>query len=136
MLCILPDRGIEYKGKVANHAYELLLSVAGIPYTTTQWYAPQSNGMCERFNKPMKEEFFATAMRKKIYTSLDELQSALDVWLWYYNSERPHRGKYCYGQTLLQTFMDSKGVALEKHNELMFYKETSDSCQLTDKIIV
>lgn len=34
-------------------------------------YSPQTNGMCERFNKTMKQEFFDTAMRKKIYTDLD-----------------------------------------------------------------
>lgn len=67
--------------------------------------------------------------------SLAELQIDLAIWLCYYNGERPHSGKYCYGKTPLQTFMDSKGLALEKHNELMFYKEVADSCQLTDKKI-
>ena len=33
----------------------------------------------------------------------------------------------------LQTFIDSKGMALEKNNELMFYKERTDSEELTDK---
>ena len=84
----------------------------------------------------MKEEFFDTAMRKKLYTSLAALQRDLDVWLWYYNSERPRSGKYCYGKTPLQPFEASKGVAVAKHTELMFYKETSDSEQSTDKIIV
>ena len=136
MLGILTDRGSEYKGRVENHAYELFLSIEGITHTTTKAYSPQSNGMCERFNKTMKEEFFDTAMGKKIYTSLEELQRELDEWLSYYNSERPHSGKYCYGKTPLQTFMDSKGLAVEKHNELSFYKEASDSEQVTDKIIV
>ena len=135
LLRILTDRGSEYKGRVANHAYELFLSIEGIPHTTTKAYSPQTNGMCERFNKPMKQEFFARAMRKKIYTSLAELQRDLDEWLCYYNAERPHSGKYCYGKTPLQTFMASKGLAVEKHNELMFYKEAADSRQLTDKKI-
>ena len=136
LLRILTDRGSEYKGRVENHAYELFLSVEGIVHTTTKAYSPQTNGMCERFNKTMKQEFFDTAMRKKIYTSLSALQRDLDEWLSYYNSERPHSGKYCYGKTPLQTFMDSKEVAVEKHNELSFYKEAADSCQITDKIIV
>ena len=33
------------------------------------------------FNKTMKQEFFDTAMRKKIYTDLDDLQLDLDIWL-------------------------------------------------------
>ena len=136
LLRILTDRVSEYKGRVENHAYELFLSVEGIVHRTTKAYSPQTNGMCERFNKTMKQEFFDTAMRKKIYTSLSALQRDLDEWMWYYNSERPHSGKYCYGKTPLQTFMDSKEVAVEKQNELSFYKEAADSCQLTDKIIV
>ena len=136
LLRILTDRGSDYKGRVANHAYELYLSVEGLTHTTPKAYCPQTNGMCERFNKPMKQEFFATAMRKKLYTSLAELQRDLDAWLWYYNSERPHSGKYCYGKTPLQTFEASKGLALAKHNALMFYKEASASSQLTDKKIV
>ena len=136
LLRILTDRGSEYKGKLENHAYELFLAIEGITHTTTKAYSPQSNGICERFNKTMKQEFFDTAMRKKIYTRLSELQRDLDEWLRYYNAERPHSGKYCYGKRPLQTFMASKGLAVEKHNELIFYKEASDSEQLTDKTIV
>ena len=123
LLRILTDRGSEYKGKVANHAYKLFLFVEGITHTTTKVYSPQTNGMCEGFNKTMKEEFFETAMRKKLYTSLEELQKDLDDWLLYYNQERVHSGRYCYGKMPFKTFSDSKEMALEKNNELCFYKE-------------
>ena len=135
LLRILTDRGSEYKGSLENHAYELFLSVEGISHTTTKAYSPQTNGMCERFNKTMKEEFFDTAMRKKLYRSLEELQADLDAWLVYYNEERVHSGRYCYGKTPLKTFIDSKGMALEKNNELMFYKERAYSQELADKNI-
>ena len=135
LLRILTDRGSEYKGRVENHAYELFLSIEGISHTTTKAYCPQTNGMCERFNKTMKEEFFDTAMRKKLYRSLEELQGDLDAWLVYYNEERVHSGRYCYGKTPLKTFVDSKGMALEKNNELMFYKEKAYSQELADKNI-
>jgi hypothetical protein len=36
----------------------------------------------------MKQEFFEVAMRKKIYSSLEDLQKDLDTWLDYYNKER------------------------------------------------
>ena len=135
LLRILTDRGSEYKGRLENHAYELFLSVEGISHTTTKAYSPQTNGMCERFNKTMKEEFFDTAMRKKLYRTLEELQGDLDAWLVYYNEERVHSGRYCYGKTPLKTFIDSKGMALEKNNELMFYKERAYSQELADKNI-
>ena len=38
----------------------------------------------------------------------------VDEWLRAYNEERPHSGKYCYGKTPWQTFLDSKHLALEK----------------------
>ncbi|WP_342225236.1 IS481 family transposase [Rickettsia endosymbiont of Urophora cardui] len=132
ILRILTDRGSEYKGNIEHHAFELFLSIEGIEHTTTKAYSPQTNGMCERFNKTMKQEFFDTAMRKKIYTNLDDLQLDLDIWLEYFNNERPHSGKYCYGKTPMQTFKDSKKLAVEKNNEILYLEYVSDSQNLTD----
>jgi hypothetical protein len=75
----------------------------------------------------MKEEFYDSAFRKKIYNSVDELQKDVDDWLKYYNEERPHSGKYCYGKTPMQTFIDSKKIAIEKSNEKMYFQMQSDS---------
>lgn len=49
-----------------------------------------------------------------MYSSIEEIQSDLDEWIRYYNEERPHSGKYCFGTTPLQTFKDSKHLADEK----------------------
>ena len=54
------------------------------------------------------------AFRKKLYQSLEELQADLDAWLREYNEVRPHQGRWCYGKTPLQTFLDSVPVAKEK----------------------
>jgi hypothetical protein len=62
----------------------------------------------------IQEEFYATAFRKKLYYSLEELQADLDDWLAEYNRTRPHSGKYCYGKTPMQTFLDSLSLAREK----------------------
>lgn len=135
ILRILTDRGTEYKGNIENHAYQLFLSIAGIEHSTTKAYSPQTNGICERFNKTMKQEFFEVAMRKKIYSSLEELQKDLDTWLDYYNNERPHSGKFCYGKTPMQTFRDSKKLALEKNNEILYLEYRSDGQNLPDNQI-
>jgi transposase InsO family protein len=134
ILRILTDRGTEYKGKIENHAYQLFLSIEGIEHTITKAYSPQTNGICERFNKTMKQEFFETAMRKKIYLSLEELQLDLDIWLEYYNNERPHSGKYCYGKTPMQTFKDSKRLAVEKSNEILYLENKVNDCDLYDNL--
>jgi transposase InsO family protein len=132
ILRILTERGTEYKGKIEHHSYELYLSIEGIDHTVTKAYSPQTNGICERFHKTMKTEFYDVAMRKKIYTCLEELQKDVDKWLYDYNYERSHSGKYCYGKTPMQTFQDSKHLALEKSNQLLYLQTTADSQNLYD----
>ena len=83
----------------------------------------------------MKEEFYDTAFRKKIYNSIDELQRDLDEWLDYYNNQRSHSGKYCYGKTPMQTFHETKKIAIEKDNEMMYHLDMSDSKNLSNSQI-
>src|SRR5215467_11190322 len=114
LLRVLTDRGTEYCGQREHHEYELYLAVENIDHSRTKARHPQTNGICERFHRTIQDEFYATAFRKKLYTSLEELQADLDAWLEEYNRTRPHSGKYCYGKTPLQTFLDSLALAREK----------------------
>jgi hypothetical protein len=59
-------------------------------------------------------EFYRVTFRKKLYHSLEELQGDLDLFIDDYNKERTHQGKYCYGKTPMQTFLDSLALAKEK----------------------
>jgi len=52
--------------------------------------------------------------RKKIYSSLEELQRDLDDWMVTDNQEWTHEGKWCQGRTPLQTFLDGKELVREK----------------------
>lgn len=115
---ILTDRGTEYCGNREWHEYELYLEIEDIDHSKTKAKRPQSNGICERFHKTAQDEFYAVAFRKKLYNDLSELQSDLDAWLAYYNSDRPHSGRYCYGKTPMETFSDSRHLAKEKELEL------------------
>lgn len=114
LLRILTDRGSEYCGNRETHEYQLYLAIADIDHTKTKAKSPQTNGICERFHKTVKDEFFSVAFRKKLYNSLDELQADLDEWFRRYNEQRTHSGKYCYGKTPMQTFIDSIHLAEEK----------------------
>lgn len=116
LLRMLTDRGTEFCGKVENHAYQLYLAVEDIDHTRTKAYSPQTNGICERFHKTLKHEFYDIAFRKKFYRSVEELQADLDHWLMTYNEYRPHSGKYCYGKTPMQTFRETIHIAIEKTN--------------------
>jgi transposase InsO family protein len=115
LLRVLTDRGTEYCGKIESHAYQLYLALENIDHSKTKARHPQTNGIVERFHRTMKQEFYDIAFRKKIYVNLEELQHDVDEWLNIYNNLRPHSGRYCYGKTPMQTFKDSKHIAIEKN---------------------
>ena len=111
---VLTDRGTEYCGTPDRHEYELYLAVEDIDHSRTKTKSPQTNGICERFHKTMLDEFYRVAFRKKIYATIDELQADLDAWLAEYNEVRTHQGRWCYGKTPMQTFLDAAPAAREK----------------------
>ena len=114
LLRILTDRRTEYCGHVERHEYQLYLALTDIDHTRTKTKHPQTNGICERFHKSVKDEFYTVAFRKKIYTTLAELQADLDDWLAEYNHRRPHQGKRCDGRTPMVTWDEAKPLAAEK----------------------
>ncbi len=114
LLRILTDRGTEYCGSREHHEYQLYLAIEDIDHTKTKARSPQTNGICERFHKTLLQEFYQVAFRKKIYKTLEELQADLDLWIQRYNEQRPHTGKYCFGKTPMQTFLDSIPLAKDK----------------------
>lgn len=114
LLRILTDRGTEYCGAREHHEFELYLSIEDIDHSKTKAKSPQTNGICERFHKTIQEEFYATAFRKKVYENLDQLQQDLEEWLVEYNQRRPHSGRYCFGKTPYQTWLDSLYLARMK----------------------
>jgi len=114
LLRILSDRGTEYCGNRERHEYQLYLAIEDIDHSKTRARSPQTNGICERFHKTIQDEFYAVAFRKKMYNSLEEIQEDVDKWIEEYNTERTHSGKYCFGKTPWQTFLDSKKLADDK----------------------
>src|SRR2546421_2982010 len=111
---VLTDRGTEYCGNPEHHEYELYLAVEDIDHTRTKTKSPQTNGICERFHKTVLNEFYRVAFRKKVYRSIDELQADLDLWICEYNETRPHQGRWCFGKTPMQTFLDALPTTKEK----------------------
>lgn len=118
LLRILTDRGMEYCGKPETHAYQLYLGIENIDHSSTKTSSPRTNGICEGFHKIMQDECYRILFRKKTYNSLEDLQVDVDQWLRSYNERRPYSGKYCYGRTPMQTFLDTRDVALKKNMHL------------------
>jgi transposase InsO family protein len=128
MLRILTDRGSEYCGNRESHEYALYLDIENIEHTRTKTKSPQTNGICERFHQTIQNEFYASAFRRKLYHSLEQLQEEVDVWMAEYNNERTHSGKYCYGKTPMQTFIES--IKLAHDRQLDRIKPTSESVEM------
>jgi transposase InsO family protein len=110
VLRMLTDNGMEYCGRQETHTYELFLHLNDIEHTRIKVRHPQTNGAVERLNQTIQEEFYKVAFRKKLYRSLEEIQSDLDEFMLWYNTERTNQGRYCKGRTPMQTLMD--GLAL------------------------
>ena len=81
---------------------------------TTKTKSPQTNGICERFNRPLLDEFYRVVFRKTVYRAIESLQRDLDAFLETYNTQRPHQGRWCYGKTPMQTWIDALAMAKEK----------------------
>jgi transposase InsO family protein len=111
---VLTDRGTEYCGNPERHEYELYLAVEDVDHSRTKTKSPQTNGIVERFHKTVLDEFYRVAFRKRIYGSIEELQADLDAWVRSYNEDRPHQGRWCFGKTPMQTFLDAAPLAREK----------------------
>jgi len=113
---VLTDRGTEFCGAHDRHEYELYLAVENIDHTRTKTKSPQTNGICERFHKTLLDEFYRVAFRKRLYETVEALQADLDAWMAEYNEVRSHQGRWCFGKTPMQTFLDSAPLAREKQH--------------------
>jgi len=107
---ILTDNGKEYTTHWENgkHDYENFLASCGIEHTKIKPRSPKSNGMVERFNRTLLEEFYQIAMLKKVYTSLGQLQDDLDRFIHDYNFKRTNQGYRLKGKIPYQKFLDGK----------------------------
>jgi transposase InsO family protein len=112
VLRILTDNGREYCGLKDSHPYELFLHLNDIEHTRTRVRRPQTNGSVERLNQIIKDEFYEVAFRRKLYRTIEEIQTDLNEFMRYYNEDRTNQGRYCQGRTPLQTFLD--GLELYK----------------------
>ena len=104
--------------QVEAHDYELYPGVNGIEHSKTKARHPKTNGICERFHKTVLHEFYQIAFRRKLYHSLEELQTDLDAWIDSYNMERTHQEKMCCGRRPIQTLLGGKQFWMEKVGQL------------------
>lgn len=107
---ILTDNGKEYtthwKSKKQVHFYEKQLNKLNISHRYIKPRTPRTNGFVERFYRTLLDEFFKPAFLKKKYTSLYQLQTDLNDYLVYYNTQRTHQGRNLNGKIPIQRYCD------------------------------
>lgn len=111
---VLTDNGREYCGRPMIHPYQIFLELNEVEHRRTKVARPRTNGFVERFNRTVLDEFFREAFRNKFYATVEELQADLDMWLAYYNNERPHRGYRNMGRRPIETIEEGKKLVPQK----------------------
>ena len=89
---MLTENGVQFAKKAGAEAYkphvfDVVCYRHGIEHRLTKPFHPWTNGQVERMNRTIKE----ATTRALHYTSLKQLQSHLEDYLWAYNSARPLR---------------------------------------------
>ncbi len=89
---ILTDNGKVFTGRFGPGTGEVLFDRIcrenGIRHLLTAPRSPTTTGKVERFHKTIRGDFLAG----KTFETLEDAQAALDGWVEYYNTERPHQG--------------------------------------------
>src|SRR5881409_3408627 len=91
---VLTDGGPEFKG-----AFDAGCRRLGIRHTRTKPRHAWTNGFVERLQGTILQEHWRMAFRRHYFTSRVALQRALDGFMRYCNTERPHQGYRVRGRT-------------------------------------
>jgi len=91
---VLHDNGKEFTTHWPNarHKFKQACARNSVSEKFTKVRHPWTNGYAERLNQTILDEFYSVALRKKIYTSLQELQKDLNAFMLDYNFRRSHQG--------------------------------------------
>lgn len=89
---ILTDNGKVFTGRFNHPPVEVLFDAIcrenGIEHLLTQPRSPTTTGKIERFHRSMRAEFLSG---RDAFTNLKVAQQALDEWVDFYNTARPHQ---------------------------------------------
>ena len=88
---VLTDNGKVFTGRFAQPPVEVLFDRIcrenGVDHILTQPRSPTTTGKIERFHRSLRVEFNT----RQVFRNLKTAQEALDEWVTYYNTQRPHQ---------------------------------------------
>jgi len=91
---VLTDQGNEYRG-----AFDRVCAERRIRHTRTKPRHAWTNGFVERLQGTILSELWRIEFRRRFFTSVAALQTALDRYLDFYNHRRSHQGYRTRGRT-------------------------------------
>ena len=107
------DNGTEFTAarwrdelKQSNHPFEALARSLGIRLSFIKPGHPWTNGACERLHQTLLYEFYIPAFTSKIYTSIEELDYDLQLFMAWYNFLRSNQSYRLKGKTPAQLYFD------------------------------
>src|SRR5438874_4586603 len=105
---VLTDNGKVFTGRFAQPPVEVLFDRIcrenGVDHLLTQPRSPTTTGKIERFHKTLRVEFDT----RQVFRNLKTAQEALDEWVTFYNTKRPH-------QALADATPESRFLAGDDH---------------------
>jgi transposase InsO family protein len=108
---VLTDNGKVFTGRFAQPPVEVLFDRIcrenGVDHILTAPRSPTTTGKIERFHRTLRDEFDT----RQLFRNLKTAQEALDEWVSYYNTQRPH-------QSLADTTPASRFHGDEKRRQL------------------
>lgn len=129
---VLTDNGREYTSSTERgkriHLFESALRRAGVRHTMTKARHPWTNGYAESFHKTLMNDFYHLAFRRKLYSTLDELQHDLDQFLLKYNFERTHTGYKLNGMTPAEKFLNGRRCLALESPKIQLSKNGETEC--------
>jgi Integrase core domain len=90
---VLTDGGPEFTG-----TFDVACRALGLRHTRTKPRHAWTNGFVERLQGTILQELWRVAFRRRYFTTRAALQRALDGFMRYYNTERPHQGHRLRGR--------------------------------------
>src|SRR2546425_12078217 len=88
---VLTDNGKVFTGRFAQPPVEVLFDRIcrenGVDHILTEPRSPTTTGKIERFHRSLRIEFNT----RQVFRNLKTAQEALDEWVAYYNTQRPHQ---------------------------------------------
>ena len=103
---IRTDNGTEFVNRKTKH----FLQTHNILHRTNTPYCPEENGKIERFHRTLNDKALRYGFRPS--DSLDAMQYRLNLFLYYYNYQKKHRGLGMGGMTPIEKLQKCASVNL------------------------